>query len=127
MDTTPDSFPVFDHVRVGTPGLFPSLRLFQIGPLHISDLRDDDHLFTSELTALDTLAQDRADQAFAVAIHVIRRRVDEVHPFSQSFLESLSMFWLLRIDPIGYESQSRRGQPAVAELTIPMFLMAVMA
>ena len=37
METMPDVFPVFDHLGIGAPGLFPGFGVLQIFPLHVAD------------------------------------------------------------------------------------------
>src|SRR6185436_19357762 len=109
------------------PGLFPFLRLFQVVPLDIADLRDDDDFFAGQLTALDQFAQDRTNEALTVAIHIIGRRIDQIDAFSQGLPERVSMLGVSRVDPIGPEPQSRCRQRTVAEAAIAMLHPAVLA
>src|SRR5690349_21473648 len=106
MEAMPNAVPVFDHFRIGVPGFLAGLRGPEVSSLHIPDFRDDDDLLSFQRPFIDQVAEDAADQPLAVAIHIIRGRIDQITATEECLDHGLAMFRFFGANTISAEPKA---------------------
>ena len=77
-DRVPEVRPVFDDLGPGPPRPRAPPRLVEVAALQVARLRDDDDVLAREASVGDRRGEDLPDERLAVAVGVVRRRVDQV-------------------------------------------------
>src|SRR6266545_1837448 len=71
MNAMPDTVSVLHHIRVRPALPFSGFRELDIMPLHIPDLRDDDHFLATKLACRDELRENGSHETLTLAIHIV--------------------------------------------------------
>ncbi len=111
----PEVLIVLDGFRIGIVpgGSFPGP--LQVGPLDISDLRDEDDLLAFQLAFVDQVAGNAANQALAGTVQIIGGGVDHVDTGEQSVLQRFSVLLRAFVDAVAAESETTDGDPCRSE------------
>ena len=114
-DRVPQVGPVRDDLREGPALPLAAARRVEVPALQIADLRDDDDVLAPHGSARDGRREDLAHERLAVAVRVVRRRVDEVHARVERVGERAAVLGGAVVHAVAAEADARDARMDAAE------------